>query len=102
MYAVVDCGSKQYRVEVGGRLQVDRLAGEVGSELVIDKVLLVGGDDIKIGTPNVEGATVSATIVSHDRGDKVTTYKYTRRHRTRRQVGFRSSLTTLEITGINA
>ena len=102
MYAVVDCGSKQYRVEVGGRLQVDRLAGEVGSELVLDKVLLVGGEDVRVGTPNVDGATVSARIVSHDQGDKVTTFRYARRHRTRRQVGFRASLTTLEITGINA
>lgn len=101
MYAVVDCGSKQYRVAVGDRVQVDRLEGEVGAELTIEKVMMIGGGKVRVGAPHVEGASVTAKIVSHDRGDKVEIFKYSRRHRTRRNVGFRSSLTTLEITGIN-
>ena len=102
MYAVINSGNQQFRVQVGDQLQVDRLQGEVGAELTLDKVLLVGGDEVKVGAPHVEGASVTAKIVSHDRGDKVEAVKYRRRHRTRRNVGFRSHLTTLEITGINA
>lgn len=103
MYAVVESGSKQYRVKVGDHLVVDRLVAEADAEHVFDKVLLVSGDaGIKVGTPVVEGATVTAKVVSHDKGDKVITFKYSRRQRTRRKVGFRASLTTLEITAINA
>jgi large subunit ribosomal protein L21 len=102
MYAIIESGSKQYRVAVGDSINVDRLAAEAGSEITIDRVLLVGGDDVKVGAPVVDGAAVTAKVVSHDKADKVLTFKYSRRQRTRRKVGFRHSLTTLEITDIKA
>lgn len=100
MFAIVQSGGKQYRVEEGATIVVDRLEAEEGSEYSFDEVLLVSGNDVKIGTPNVEGAKVTAKVVAHPRGDKVTTFKFRRRQRTRRRVGFRHSHTTLEITGI--
>lgn len=102
MYAVVESGSKQYRVAVGDRLQVDRLGLDVGADLVFDNVLLLSGDDVRVGAPTVAGASVVAKVVSHDKGDKVRTFKYRRRRRSRVRRGFRASLTTLEITAINA
>ncbi|MCK6520524.1 50S ribosomal protein L21 [Myxococcota bacterium] len=102
MYAVVEIGSKQYRVAVNDTVQVDRLALDVGADATFAKVVLVGGDEIKVGAPTVEGASVTARVVSHDQGDKVITFKYRRRRRSRVRRGFRASLTTLEITGINA
>ena len=102
MYAVIQSGNKQYRVAVGDRIQVDRLVGEVDSSTTLDQVLFVGGEAAKVGAPLVPGATVTAKVVSHDRGDKVITFKMRRRHRFRKTVGFRSSLTTLEITAITA
>lgn len=102
MYAVVESGSKQYRVAVGDRLQVDRLGLDVGADLVFEKVLLLGGEEVRVGAPSVPGVSVVAKVVSHDQGDKVRTFKYRRRRRSRVRRGFRASLTTLEITAINA
>lgn len=102
MYAVVESGSKQYRVAVGDRLQVDRLGLDVGADLVFDNVLLLSGDEVRVGAPTVAGVSVVAKVVSHDKGDKVRTFKYRRRRRSRVRRGFRASLTTLEITAINA
>ena len=101
MYAVIESGGKQYRVAQGDQVVVDRLDAEVGAELELP-VLLVGGDEIKIGSPTVDGAVVSAKVVDHFRGDKVITFKMKRRKRSRRRQGFRASLTTLEITAISA
>ncbi len=101
MYAVIKSGGKQYRVAEGDTLQVDRLRAEVGASLDLP-VLLVGGDDVKVGSPTVDGVSVKATVVSHDQGDKVTALKYRPRHRTRRRIGFRASLTTLKIDKIDA
>lgn len=102
MYAIVDTCGKQYRVEPGAKITVDRLQADEGAEVVFDRVLLIAGDELTVGTPHVEGARVTARVVSHDRGDKVITFKYRARKRYRRRVGFRSSLTTLEILGIEA
>lgn len=102
MYAVIQSGNKQYKVAVGDRIQVDRLVGDEGTETTLDQVLFVGGDSPRVGAPVVSGATVSARVVSHDRGEKVITFKMRRRRRFRLTRGFRSSLTTLEITAINA
>lgn len=102
MYAVVESGSKQYRVAVGDKVQVDRLALDEGAELVFDKVLLVSGEEVRVGAPTVAGVSVVAKVVSHEKGDKVRSFKYRRRRRSRVRRGFRASLTTLEITAINA
>lgn len=102
MFAIVQTGGKQYRVEPGATIVVDFMGGDEGSDVTLDQVLMVGDDGVKIGAPTVEGATVEAKIVDHHKGDKVVTFKYRRRHRTRRRVGFRHSHTTLEITGIKA
>lgn len=102
MYAVIQSGNKQYKVAVGDRIQVDRLADDVDGATTFEQVLFVGGDSPRVGTPTVAGATVSARVVSHDRGEKVITFKMRRRRRFRLTRGFRSSLTTLEITAINA
>lgn len=102
MYAVVETSGRQYRVSPGQTLQVDRLQADVGEVITLDRVLLIGGDSVQIGAPTVDGATVSATVVSHERGPKVETFKYRARKRYRKSRGFRADLTTLEITGINA
>ncbi len=102
MYAIVETSGKQYRVEPGATIVVDRVDAEEGASITLDRVLLVAGDEIKVGAPTVEGAKVEAKVVDHHLGDKVLTFKYRRRHRTRRKVGFRHSHTTLEIVGIEA
>jgi len=102
MYAIVATCGKQYRVEKGATVIVDRLDAEVGAEITLADVLFVGGDEVKVGTPTVDGAKVTARVVSHDQGDKVITFRYKARKRTRVRNGFRASLTTLEITDIQA
>ena len=72
MYAVVKTGGKQYRITPGEKLKVEQIAADVGAEVVLDQVLMVGeGDSVRVGQPIVAGATVKATVVSHGRGDKV-------------------------------
>ena len=102
MYAVIESGNKQYKVAKGDQIQVDRLNVEAGQEIALERVLMVGGDEVKVGAPLLEGAKVTAKVVSHDKADKVLIYKYRPRQRTRRKVGFRASLTTLEIINIEA
>jgi large subunit ribosomal protein L21 len=101
MYAIVDTSGKQYRVEPGARITVDRMAADVGATVTLDRVLLIGGDaEPKVGTPTVPGAKVTATVVDHHLGDKQITFKYMRTRRFRRRVGYRHSHTTLEIVAI--
>ena len=102
MFAVVQTSGKQYRVEPGAQITIDRIGAAEGSTVTFDKVLLVGGNELKVGTPTVAGAKVTAKVVSHDLGDKVITFKMRRRQRMRRRVGFRARLTTLEIVSIEA
>jgi large subunit ribosomal protein L21 len=101
MFAVVETSGKQYRVEPGAVINVDKMPVEEGATITLDRVLLIGGVDLKIGAPTVAGATVTAKVVGHPKGDKVMTFKYTPTHRTRRRVGFRHSHTTLEIVSID-
>ena len=103
MYAVIQTGGKQYRVTEGQTLKVEKLDGEVGGSLDIDKVLMVtNGDDVKVGAPLVKGSKVTATIKSHGRGKKIEIIKFQRRKHHRKQMGHRQSYTELEITGIKA
>jgi large subunit ribosomal protein L21 len=103
MYAVIRTGGKQYKVAAGGKLKVESLAAEVGSEIVIDDVLMIAdGDDIKVGAPVVAGASVKATVLSHGRGDKVMIYKMRRRKHYRKTQGHRQNYTEIRIDGISA
>jgi large subunit ribosomal protein L21 len=102
MYAIIETCGKQYRVEPGQKLVLDHVDAEPGTTITFDKVLLVGGDTVKVGSPTIAGAKVEATVGDHFKGDKVITFKYLHRRRFRRKVGFRHSHTTVTITGISA
>lgn len=100
-YAVIETGGKQYRVSEGDTITVERLAGEAGSDVTIDRVLLLGGDgSTRIGTPVVDGASVTATIAEHKRGEKIHVFKYKAKKRYRVKTGHRQELTRLTINGI--
>jgi large subunit ribosomal protein L21 len=103
MYAVIKTGGKQYRVNQGDTLKVETIDGEVGSAIVLDKVLMVGdGDKVSVGRPLLTGATVSATIVSTGRHDKVTIFKMRRRKHYQKHQGHRQNYTEIRIDGISA
>jgi large subunit ribosomal protein L21 len=98
MYAVIKTGGKQYKVSAGEKLRVEQLAADVGAELVIDQVLAVGsGEQLAVGAPLVAGATVSATVLSHGRGDKVRIFKMRRRKHYQKRQGHRKNYTELFI-----
>jgi large subunit ribosomal protein L21 len=101
MFAVIKTGGKQYRVAEGDRLRVEKLAGDVGAKVTFDQVLLVSGDSVKVGTPLVSGAKVSAEIVAQDRDKKVIVFKFRRRKNYRRKQGHRQPFTELKITGVS-
>ena len=101
MYAVVKTGGKQYRVVAGDKLKVEQIPADVGAEVIIDQVLMVGdGDNVRLGQPIVAGATVKATVVAHGRGDKVTIFKMRRRKHYRKHQGHRQNYTELKIDSI--
>ena len=100
MYAVVETSGTQHRVSAGDVIVVDRVNANVGDVVSLDKVLLFGGDEVKFGTPYVEGAKVLAEVVEHRLGDKVETYKYPRRSRYRKTIGFRARLSSIRIQSI--
>jgi len=101
-YAVIETGGKQYRVGVGDRISVERLAADAGSDINLERVLLLGGDgSTRIGTPVVDGANVTAHVDEHDRGEKIIVFKFKAKKRYRRRTGHRQELTRLTITGIS-
>ena len=103
MYAVIATGGKQYRVTEGETLKVEKIAGEEGSEIELDQVLMVAdGDKVQVGTPTLEKGSVTATIKSHGRGKKVEIVKFRRRKHHRKQMGHRQSYTEIEVTKIKA
>jgi large subunit ribosomal protein L21 len=103
MYAVIKSGGKQYRVQEGQTLKLEKIEVPTGESIDFDEVLLVGNDDeVKVGAPLVEGAKVSAEIVSHGRGDKVTIIKFRRRKHHMKRQGHRQWFTEVKITGISA
>ena len=103
MYAVIQTGGKQYRVSEGDVLRVEKLGVDEGAELTLDKVLMVAdGENIKVGSPYVDGGAVSATVKSHGRGKKVKILKFKRRKQHLKRQGHRQSYTELQITGISA
>ncbi|HEU5284838.1 MAG TPA: 50S ribosomal protein L21 [Burkholderiales bacterium] len=103
MYAVIQTGGKQYRVTAGEKLKIERIAGEVGQEITLDRVLLVAdGEALKMGAPLVAGARVKAKVLKHGRGEKVRIFKLNRRKHYRRSQGHRQGYTEIEILGIAA
>ncbi|WP_330925781.1 50S ribosomal protein L21 [Candidatus Sororendozoicomonas aggregata] len=101
MYAVIRTGGKQYRVAEGETFKVEKLDVAAGGSVDIDDVLLIAdGEDIKVGAPVVEGAKVTAEVVSHGRGPKIKIIKFRRRKHHRKQMGHRQWFTELKITGI--
>ena len=102
MYAIVESGGKQYKAVPGTTVEVDRLHIEEGTQIDLDKVLLVADDeDIKVGTPTVDGATVKATVVEHFKGKKILVFKYIPSKRYRRKRGHRQQYTRLQIDEIS-
>jgi large subunit ribosomal protein L21 len=102
MYAVVRTGGKQHRVQPGERLKVEKLDGDVGSELTLEDVLLVGGGEgaVKIGRPQVSGAKVKVQIVAQGRGEKVRVFKRRKRKGFHKTIGHRQSFTEVEVKEI--
>jgi large subunit ribosomal protein L21 len=103
MYAVVATGGKQYKVQEGDVLRIEKLAGQVGDEVAFDQVLLVGeGDSVRVGRPLIEGASVKASIVEQDKSKKILVFKFKRRKRYRRKQGHRQPFTAIKINTIQA
>ena len=103
MYAVLETGSKQYRVSAGDTLQIERLTVEAGQPVTFDRVLLVSNDGkVAVGSPTVSGATVLADVVAHKRGEKKLTFKMKRRKGYHKTIGHRQELTIVKIKEIKA
>jgi large subunit ribosomal protein L21 len=101
MYAVVKTGGKQYKVAPGEKLKVEQMPADVGAQVVLDQVLLVGeGDNVRLGQPVLAGASVQATVVSHGRHDKVKIFKMRRRKHYQKHQGHRQNYTELKIDTI--
>lgn len=103
MYAVFKTGGKQYRASEGDVITVEKIEAEKGATVELDEVLMVGeGEDVKVGTPFLEGGKVSAKVVDHGRHEKIKVLKFKRRKHHQKQMGHRQYFTQLEITGIEA
>ncbi len=103
MYAVIKTGGKQYKVEEGDKLQIEKIAGEKGADVAFDEVLFVGGDDdYKLGAPTVDGAVVKARVVRQMQGRKIVVFKMKRRQGYHKKQGHRQELTEVLITEIQA
>ena len=101
MYAVISSGGKQYRVEPGTTLDVDLMTVEPGTSVTLDQVLLVANDgEVRVGTPTVPGASVTATVLGEQLGDKVVVFKYKQKVRYRRRGGHRQHFTRLRVDEI--
>jgi len=103
MYAVIQTGGKQYRVAQGSTLKVEKIDADAGASIELDKVLMVAdGDDVKVGTPYLDGGKVTATVKAHGRGKKVMIVKFRRRKHHMKRQGHRQAFTEIEVTGISA
>ena len=101
MYAVIKTGGKQYRVVTGEKLKIEQIPAEVGAEVTLDQVLMLGeGEAVQIGTPLVTGATVRATVLSHGRHDKVRIFKMRRRKHSQKHQGHRQNYTEIRVDAI--
>ena len=103
MYAVIKTGGKQYKVAPGEKLKIEQIPADVGSQVVLDQVLLVAnGDAVTVGKPLVSGAKVAATVVSQGRHDKVRIFKMRRRKHYQKRQGHRQNYTEIQIDAINS
>ena len=103
MYAVIKTGGKQYRVAAGEKLKIEQIPADVGAEITLDQVLMVGdGESVKIGAPLVQGASVRATVLAQGRHDKVKIFKMRRRKHYQKHQGHRQNFTEIQISGISA
>ena len=103
MYAVIKTGGKQYRVAAGEKIKVEQIPADVGSQITLDQVLMVGeGESVKIGTPVITGATVTASVLSHGRHDKIKIFKMRRRKHYQKHQGHRQNYTEIRIEAISA
>ena len=100
MYAIIETGGKQVRVEVGSRIYVEKLEAEVGSTITLDKVLLVGDKSVKVGTPYVEGAKVTAKVEKQGLSKKIRVFKYKSKANEHKTTGHRQPYTCLVIESI--
>jgi large subunit ribosomal protein L21 len=100
MFAVIKTGGRQYRVVPDDVLEIGKIAGEVGTIVQLDEVLLVGGDQPVLGAPTVAGASVAAEVLQHKRGPKIIAFKKRRRKNSRRKRGYRDEITVLRVTEI--
>lgn len=102
MYAVIKTGGKQYKVVVGQKLNVEQIPADIDSQIVLEEVLMIAeGDQVSIGAPLVAGAKVTATVVSHGRGEKVSIFKMRRRKHYQKHQGHRQNFTELRIDAIS-
>ena len=102
MYAIIETGGKQYKVEQGDVVFVEKLGVEEGETVTFDKVLVVGGDDVKVGTPYVDGASVEASVVKNGKDKKIIVYKYKSKKGYHKKQGHRQPYTKVKIEKINA
>ncbi|MGL4523212.1 MAG: 50S ribosomal protein L21 [Bacilli bacterium] len=102
MYAIIETGGKQIRVEQGQTIYVEKLNAEAGETVTFDKVLFVGGEAVKVGVPTVEGATVTAKVEKQGKQKKITIFKYKAKKNNRRKQGHRQPYTKLVVEAINA
>ena len=102
MYAIIATGGKQYKVSEGDVIRVEKLGAEADTKFTFDQVLLVSGDDVKVGNPTVEGASVEATVVGDGKAKKVIVYKYKRKTGYHKKNGHRQQYTEVKIDKINA
>lgn len=102
MYAVIETGGKQYRVEKGERLRIEKLEAETGTQVSFPVLLLADGQNVKVGKPVVAGAQVTATVQGPEAGEKLLVYKYRRRKGYRRKNGHRQQYTAVVIQDIKA
>jgi large subunit ribosomal protein L21 len=100
MYAVIKTGGKQYKVEEGDTIRVEKLAGGKGDTITFNEILMIGGDEYVVGSPLIDGAQVSATVVRQFKDKKIIVFKMKRRKRYRRKQGHRQELTEVRITSI--
>ena len=100
MYAIVEIAGKQFKVEQDAKLYVPRLNAEIGDEVTFDRVLLTSGNGVAVGTPTVEGASVTAEVLDHVKGDKIIVFKQKRRKGYVRHAGNRQGFVKVKVTGI--